>query len=290
MQSRKNHYRTTKNTDSGIQLYTSHDNDKRKDRRIMSYQNHNFTLTAASSDQGDIDSALETLAERICEFLASDNRITPLPTESTDHGVVINNKIKLIVAANSVSTSKTIFFTVRNGETDLFSFHTGCQVGSSGDSAKQFRINLHLAVCDNACCITIRNARTTGDYFTAQILLVTTTDGISAVGYNTCGNTNAMVNTSTNRNFASSAVFFDLRDNSQSLTLVHRLPYYHAATNASIATLSEKILLSGDSHIGDIPIVDSSNLVDDATYPYDGITYYAADSNTLIPVYLSQTE
>ena len=249
----------------------------------MTYLNQTFSRTAASSGEGDLTATASALAADIVTALATaDDGITALTGDES--GVLINNKIKIIIESDAVSGSRTIVFTARNVETDLFSFYAGCQVGSSGDSAKQFRMNVHLAVCNNACCITIRNAKTTGDYFTAQILLVTTSDGISAVGYNTSGNNSSWTNASTTRNFASSTLFFDLRNNTRSLTLLHRLPYSHAATNASIATLSNKVLLSGDSHVGDVPIVDSSNLVGDATYPYGSTTYYAADSNTLIPV------
>ena len=142
-------------------------------------------------------------------------------------------------------------------------------------------MNIHMGICDNGFSMIIRNAKTTGDYFTAQIIAVTTTDGVTAVGYNT---NRSMTDAATTRNFASDAVLFDLRNNSQSLTLAHRLKYYHEATNANIATLTNKVLLSGDMRVGDVNIIDSSTVTGDAACPYDNTAYYAVDSNTLIPV------
>lgn len=128
----------------------------------------------------------------------------------------------------------------------------------------------------------MRNAASpTGDYFSAQIIAVTTTNGVTAVGYNTAGDTNVASST---RKFASATTLFDLRNNAQSLTLAHRLAYYHEATNENIATLSNKVLLSGDMRVGDVDIIDCSTVTGDSTCPYNDAVYYAIDNNTLIPV------
>lgn len=76
----------------------------------------------------------------------------------------------------------------------------------------------------------------------------------------------------------------DLRNNSQSLTLAHRLQYYHESTNEHLETLSNKVLLSGDMKVGSVNIVDCSTIVGDAAYPYDNVSYYAVDANTLIKI------
>lgn len=249
----------------------------------MNYLNQTFNRTATAGDTGAYDAAAALLAEdMITALVAADSGITALTGSET--GVLINNKFKILIENGVVSSTRTIVFTVRNGSTDLFSFYAGCQVGGSGDTAKQMKMNLHMGICDNAFSLIIRNAKTTGDYFTEQIIAVTTTDGITAVGYNTCGTGNALLNAATNRNFASDTTLFDLRNNAQSLTLAHRLPYYHEATNANIATLSNKVLLSGDMRVGNVDIIDCSTVTGDSACPYDNTAYYAVDSNTLIPV------
>lgn len=246
----------------------------------MNYLNQTFNRTATSS--GDYDDAAALLAEDIrTALVAADSGITALTGDEA--GVLINNKFKLLIKNSAVSGSRTIVFTVRNGSTDLFSFYAGCQVGSSGDAAKQMKMNVHMGICDNAFSLIIRNAKTTGDYFTAQIIAVTT-DGVTAVGYNTSGNSSTWTTASSTRNFASETTLFDLRNNARSLTLAHRLKYYHEATNANIATLSNKVLLSGDMRVGDVDIIDCSTVTGDSACPYDNTAYYAVDSNTLIPV------
>jgi hypothetical protein len=247
----------------------------------MNYLNQTFNRTATSS--GDYDDAAALLAEDIrTALVAADSGITALTGDET--GVMINNEFKLLIENNAVSGSRTIVFTVRNGSTDLFSFYAGCQVSGSGETAKQMKLNVHMGICGNAFSLIIRNAKTTGDYFTAQIIAVTTTDGITAVGYNTSGAPSTWTAASSTRNFASDAVLFDLRNNAQSLTLAHRLKYYHEATNENIATLSNKVLLSGDMRVGDVDIIDCSTVTGDSACPYDNVAYYAVDSNTLIPV------
>ena len=249
----------------------------------MTYLNQTFNRTATGSSSTDYDDAAALLAEDIrTALVAADSGITALT--GGESGVLINNEFKLLIENSAVSGSRTIVFTVRNGTTDLFSFYPGCQVGSSGDAAKQMKMNVHMGICGNAFSLIIRNAKTTGDYFTAQIIAVTTTDGITAVGYNTCGSSNSWTMASSNRNFASDTVLYDLRNNAQSLTLAHRLTYYHESTNANIATLTNKVLLSGDMRVGDVNIVDCSTVTGDASCPYDNTAYYAVDSNTLIPV------
>lgn len=247
----------------------------------MTYLNQTFNRTASVATATDYDAAAALLAgDMITALVAADSGITALTGDES--GVMINNKFKILIENSAVTgSSRTIVFTVRNGSTDLFSFYAGCQVGSSGDTAKQMKMNLHMGICDNAFSLIIRNAKTTGDYFTAQIIAVTTTDGITAVGYNT---NSRMTEAATTRNFASETTLFDLRNNSQSLTLAHRLKYYHEATNANIATLSNKVLLSGDMRVGDVDIIDCSTVTGDSACPYDNTAYYAVDSNTLIPV------
>lgn len=246
----------------------------------MNYLNQTFNRTATGSSSTDYDDAAALLAEDIrTALVAADSGITALT--GAESGVLINNRFKLLIENGVISGSRTIVFTVRNGSTDLFSFYAGCQVGSSGDTAKQMKMNIHMGICNNGFSMIIRNAKTTGDYFTAQIIAVTTTDGVTAVGYNTNSN---MTAAATTRNFASDTVLFDLRNNAQSLTLAHRLKYYHEATNANIATLSNKVLLSGDVRVGDVDIIDCSTVTGDSACPYDNTAYYAVDSNTLIPV------
>ena len=248
----------------------------------MNYLNQTFNRTATGSSSTDYDDAAALLAEDIrTALVAADSGITALTGSET--GVLINNKFKILIENGAISGSRTIVFTVRNGSTDLFSFYVGCQVSGSGDTAKQMKLNIHMGICDNAFSLIIRNAKTTGDYFTAQIIAVTTTGGVTAVGYNT-NTRNDMINAATTRNFASDAVLFDLRDNAQSLTLAHRLQYYHEATNANIATLSNKVLLSGDMRVGDVDIIDCSTVTGDAACPYENIRYYAVDANTLIQI------
>ena len=246
----------------------------------MNYLNQTFNRTATGSSSTDYDDAAALLAEDIrTALVAADSGITALTGDEA--GVMINNEFKLLIENSGVSGSRTIVFTVRNGSTDVFSCYAGCQVSGSGETAKQMKMNLHMGICGNAFSLIIRNAKTTGDYFTAQIIAVTTTGGVTAVGYNT---NRSMVDAATTRNFASDAVLFDLRNNAQSLTLAHRLQYYHESTNANIATLTNKVLLSGDMRVGDVNIVDCSTVTGDAACPYENVSYYAVDSNTLIPV------
>lgn len=249
----------------------------------MNYINQTFNRTASGTTSTDYDAAAALLAEDIrTALVAADSGITALTGSET--GVLINNKFKILIENNAVSGSRTIVFTVRSGSTDLFSFYAGCQVSGSGETARQMKMNLHMGICGNAFSLIIRNAKTTGDYFTAQIISVTTTDGVTAVGYNTSGNSSTWTGASSTRNFASDALLFDLRNNARSLTLAHRLKYYHEATNANIATLSNKVLLSGDMRVGDVDIIDCSTVTGDSACPYDNTDYYAVDSNTLIPV------
>ena len=138
-----------------------------------------------------------------------------------------------------------------------------------------------MGICDNGFSMIIRNAKTTGDYFSAQIIAVTTTNGVTAVGYSANGDA---YTASSTRNFASATTLFDLRNNARSLTLAHRLAYYHEATNENIATLYNKVLLSEDMRVGDVDIIDCSTVTGDSTCPYNDAVYYAIDNNTLIPV------
>ena len=249
----------------------------------MNYINETFNRTATAGDTGAYDDAAALLAEdMITALVAADSGITALTGDEA--GVLINNKFKILIENNAVSGSRTIVFTVRNGSTDLFSFYAGCQGSGSGETARQMKMNLHMGICDNAFSLIIRNAKTTGDYFTAQIIAVTTTDGVTAVGYNTSGNSSTWTGASSTRNFASETTLFDLRNNAQSLTLAHRLKYCHEATNANIATLTNKVLLSGDMRVGDVNIIDCSTVTGDSACPYESVSYYAVDANTLIQI------
>ena len=246
----------------------------------MNYINQTFNRTASSSSTSDYDDAAALLAEDIrTALVAADSGITALTGDES--GVLINNEFKLLIENNAVSGSRTIVFTVRNGSTDIFSFYVGCQVSGSGVTARQMKMNIHMGICGNAFSLIIRNAITEGDYFTAQILAVTTTDGVTAVGYNTH---RSMTDAATTRNFASETLLYDLRNNSRSLTLAHRLKYYHESTNANIATLTNKVLLSSDMRVGDVNIIDCSTVTGDAACPYENIRYYAVDANTLIQI------
>lgn len=240
----------------------------------MNYINQTFQRVPADS-MGDTKNAVAALiAEDIrTALVAADSGITALTGNET--GVLINNKFKILIERAPNTSSRSILFTVRNDSTDLFSFFVSCQ--GSG----VMRINIHMGICDNGFSMIIRNAYTKGDNFSAQIIAVTTTDGVTAVGYNTSSSSSS---SSSTRNFASATTLFDLRNNAQSLTLAHRLAYYHEATNENIATLSNKVLLSGDIRIGDVNIIDCSTVTGDSACPYNDAVYYAIDNNTLIPV------
>lgn len=243
----------------------------------MNYINQTFQRIAANTSSDTLSAVAALIAEDIrTALVAADNGITALT--GNEMGVLINNKFKILIESSSSSSRKAIVFTVRNDSTDLFSFSVGCQ-----GSNNVMRINIHMGICDNGFSMIIRNAYTTGDNFTAQIIAVTTTDGVTAVGYN-ISNNNSISSTSSTRNFASEKTLFDLRNNAQSLTLAHRLAYYHEATNENIATLSNKVLLSGDIRIGDVNIIDCSTVTGDSACPYNDTAYYAIDNNTLIPV------
>ena len=249
------------------------------------YVNKTFNKSASGSTSADYDAAASALATDIVDFLiSSDDRITAL-TDGIS-GVLINGKIKLLIEGSFTSTNRTILFTVRNSETDLFNFYVGCQEGLSGDSAKKNSINLHIAISDGAFSVIIRNRRTAANstFFTAQIIMLIAENDVTAVGYALCGTGNALVSAATTRNFATDTSLWNLADNTQSITVAKRLPYAHESTNANIATLSDKILLSDSLRVGDVPIIDCSTIVGDATYPFDGVTYYAIDDNTLISI------
>lgn len=235
----------------------------------------NQTFNRISDGVNAYDATAELLAEDIrTALVAADNGITALTEDET--GVLINNKFKILIEKYVKTSVRGIIFTVRNGSTDLFSFTARCQTDN------QMKMNIHMGICDNGFSMIIRNAKTTGDYFTAQIIAVTTTDGVTAVGYNISGSPQS--DASSTRKFASETTLFDLRNNARSLTLAHRLKYYHEATDENIATLTNKVLLSDDMRIGDVNIIDCSTVTGDSVYPCDNTIYYAIDSNTLIPV------
>lgn len=248
----------------------------------MNYINQTFNRIASGSppSPGEYNITAALLAEDIrTALVAADSGITALTGDET--GVLINNKFKILIESSTASipnTQRKIIFTVRNGSTDLFSFNVGCQINYN----YQLKMNIHMGICDNGFSMIIRNAKTTGDYFTAQIIAVTTTDGVTAVGYN-CDSL-SQTEASSTRKFASATTLFDLRNNAQSLTLAHRLKYYHEATDENIATLTNKVLLSDDMRIGDVNIIDCSTVTGDSAYPCNNAIYYAIDSNTLIPI------
>ena len=244
----------------------------------MNYINQTFNRIASNNSAGVYDTTAALLAEDIrTALVAADSSITALTEDET--GVLINNKFKILIESSTTSlpnNPRKIVFTVRNGSTDLFSFNARCQ------DDYQMKMNIHMGICDNAFSMIIRNVKTTGDYFTAQIIAVTTTDDVTAVGYNISSYPQSLA--SSTRNFASATTLFDLRNNAQSLTLAHRLTYYHEATDENIATLTNKVLLSDDMRIGDVNIIDCSTVTGDSVYPCNNAIYYAIDSNTLIPV------
>lgn len=248
----------------------------------MNYINQTFQYISADLMSETLNGVAAVIAKDIrTALVAADSGITALTGNET--GVLINNKFKILIESQTNSSSKGILFTVRNDSTDLFSFSVACQ-GSNyqGGSGRIMKINIHMGICDNGFSMIIRNVFTTGDNFSAQIIAVTTTNGVTAVGYNT-NSSNPSAPSST-RNFASAMTLFDLRNNARSLTLAHRLAYYHEATNENIATLSNKVLLSGDMRVGDVDIIDCSTVTGDSTCPYNDAVYYAIDNNTLIPV------
>lgn len=242
----------------------------------MNYINQTFQTIPADNSTETRDAIAALIAKDIrTALVAADSGITALTGDET--GVLINNKFKILIESSVSSGYKKILFTVRNDSTDLFSLPVSC--ASSANNV--MRINIHMGICDNGFSMIMRNAATTGDYFSAQIVAVTTTNGVTAVGYNTAGDTNVASST---RRFASATTLFDLRNNTQSLTLSHRLAYYHEATNENIATLSNKVLLSEDMRVGDVDIIDCSTVTGDSTCPYNDAVYYAIDNNTLILV------
>ena len=243
----------------------------------MNYINQTFQTIAVNTSSDTLNGVAASIAKDIrTALVAADSSITALT--GNEMGVLINNKFKILIESKTDSAFKSILFTVRNDSTDLFSVPTICQ----GASVNAMRINIHMGICDNGFSMIIRNVSTTGDNFSAQIIAVTTTNGVTAVGYNTdSGNPSSPSST---RNFASATTLFDLRNNARSITLAHRLAYYHEATNENIATLSNKVLLSGDMRVGDVDIIDCSTVTGDSTCPYNDAVYYAIDNNTLIPV------
>lgn len=244
----------------------------------MNYINQTFQYIPANNSTETRNAVAAAIAKDIrTALVAADSGITALTGDEA--GVLINNKFKILIGNDYSSNHHRIIFTVRNDSTDLFSVPTICQ----GASVNAMRINIHMGICDNGFSMIMRNAASpTGDYFSAQIIAVTTTNGVTAVGYKESGSSNS--NASSTRNFASATTLFDLRNNAQSLTLAHRLAYYHEATNENIATLSNKVLLSGDMRVGDVDIIDCSTVTGDSTCPYNDAVYYAIDNNTLIPV------
>lgn len=247
----------------------------------MNYINQTFQYIAANGGTETRTAVAASIAEDIrTALVAADSGITALTGDET--GVLINNKFKILIGNDYGSGHYRIIFTVRNDSTDLFSVPTICQ-GVGINPVNTMRINIHMGICDNGFSMIMRNAASpTGDYFSAQIIAVTTTNGVTAVGYSADGGSNS--NASSTRNFASATTLFDLRNNARSLTLAHRLAYYHEATNENIATLSNKVLLSGDMRVGDVDIIDCSTVTGDSTCPYNDAVYYAIDNNTLIPV------
>lgn len=147
----------------------------------MNYINQTFNrIVSGNPGAGEYNITAALLAEDIrTALVAADSGITALTEDET--GVLINNKFKILIESSTAVTPmgpRKIVFTVRNGSTDLFSFNARCQ------DNYQMKMNIHMGICDNGFSMIIRNVKTTGDYFTAQIIAVTTTDGVTAVGYN----------------------------------------------------------------------------------------------------------
>lgn len=245
----------------------------------MMYVNKTFKRTAESATV--LDDTAEAMIQDIINYLVTIDGITALTGDEV--GVKINNKIKMLISKTPSSSAKTIVFKVRNDTIDLFTVSVGSQQGSTTTLYQLFRMNFHIAINDNVFSLIIRNGATTSEnYFTANILMLTASNGVTVVGYNHAANTPSSA--ATTRNFATDTTFWNLADNTQSITVAKRLPYAHESTNANIATLSDKILLSDSLRVGDVPIIDCSTIVGDATYPFDGVTYYAIDDNTLISI------
>lgn len=245
------------------------------------YVNKTFKRTAESATF--LDDTAEAMIQDIINYLVTIDGITALTGDEV--GVKINNKIKILISKTSSSaSSKAIVFKVRNDTIDLFTVSVGSQQGNTTELYKLFRMNFHIAINDNVFSLIIRNGATTSEnYFTANILMLTASNGVTVVGYNqNAANTSSSA--ATTRNFATDTTFWNLADNTQSITVAKRLPYSHESTTVNIATLSDKILLLGALRVGDVPIMDCSTIVGDATYPFDGVTYYAIDDNTLISI------
>lgn len=247
----------------------------------MMYVNKTFKRTAESTTV--LDDTAEAMIQDIINYLVTIDGITALTGDEV--GVKINNKIKMLISKTSSGLTKTIVFKVRNDTIDLFTVSVGSQQGSGTTELYQlFRMNFHIAINDNVFSLIIRNGATTSEnYFTANILMLTASNGVTVVGYNQNA-ANIPSSAATTRNFATGTTFWNLADNTQSITVAKRLPYAHESTNANIATLSDKILLLDSLRVGDVPIIDCSTIVGDATYPFDGVTYYAIDDNTLISI------
>lgn len=245
------------------------------------YVNKTFKRTAESTTV--LDDTAEAMIQDIINYLVTIDGITALTGDEV--GVKINNKIKILISKTSSGSSKIIVFKVRNDTIDLFTVSVGSQQGSGATSLYQlFRMNFHIAINDNVFSLIIRNGTTTSEnYFTANILMLTASNGVTVVGYNQNA-ANSPTVAATTRNFATNTTFWNLADNTQSITVAKRLLYAHESTNANIATLSDKILLLDSLRVGDVPIIDCSTIVGDATYPFDGVTYYAIDDNTLISI------
>ncbi len=245
------------------------------------YVNKTFKRTAESTTV--LDDTAEAMIQDIINYLVTIDGITALTGDEV--GVKINNKIKMLISKTSSGLTKTIVFKVRNDTIDLFTVSVGSQQGSGTTELYQlFRMNFHIAINDNVFSLIIRNGATTSEnYFTANILMLTASNGVTVVGYNQNA-ANIPSSAATTRNFATGTTFWNLADNTQSITVAKRLPYAHESTNANIATLSDKILLLDSLRVGDVPIIDCSTIVGDATYPFDGVTYYAIDDNTLISI------
>lgn len=245
------------------------------------YVNKTFKRTAESTTV--LDDTAEAMIQDIINYLVTIDGITALTGDEV--GVKINNKIKMLISKTSSGLTKTIVFQVRNDTIDLFTVSVGSQQGSGTTELYQlFRMNFHIAINDNVFSLIIRNGATTSEnYFTANILMLTASNGVTVVGYNQNA-ANTPSSAAKTRNFATDTTFWNLADNTQSITVAKRLPYSHESTTVNIATLSDKILLSGALRVGDVPIMDCSTIVGDATYPFDGVTYYAIDDNTLISI------
>jgi hypothetical protein len=246
----------------------------------MSYTAQTLTRTASEASSDVYETVTAQMVQDFIDALtAADSRITELSGDET--GVSINGKFKLILAAGSISGANTIVITIRNGSTDLASCYVSVRSGSSSATQKNFKLDVHMFISDNAFSLVLRNNNTSGANFNVNICAFTDTNSNTYVGYTATTNYNA----ATTRNFAADTLLFDLSDNSQGKTMLKRLPYVHDGSSVNIAKIDGKVILSGSQKSADIDgAFDCSTITGDMQYPSGSKTYYAVDDNTLVEI------